>query len=399
MSFFGKKKKISTEKTEAYLDYKKQAKKGDVTAQFHLGECYYNGTGVEQNREKALKWYSKAAAAGYPEAQYMLGECWEKGHGTLRNKETAIHWYTLSAKQGFLYAQTHLAYMYSNKGNHQESFRWHCAAAEQGDIYSIKWVGYYYLFGRGGVKKNYSEAVKCFQKLIELGQELGDANHYMGICYEHGYGVEKDPEKAFIHYSDAVFKYGSLDTKFELAKCYEDGFGVTQNINYAIKLYEKRLITNHAPSNYALGQIYYAGKGVEKDIAKAVSYFQRAALAEHPDACYILGYLHYSGIGVSQDYDMAVFYLRRAKEKGNEEAAELIAKCNAEKEKSNTPNRAATYQTHDDPSSRALDEQMRMQEQHETTRKLNDITTFSTNPDEVDAARKDLYDLGFYNNV
>lgn len=397
MSFFEKKQKISPEKTEAYLDYKKKAKKGDVTAQFYLGECYYNGTGVEQNREKALKWYSKAADAGNPEAQYMLGECWEKGYGTLRNKETAIHWYTLSAKQGFLDAQTHLAYLYSNRGDHQESFYWHCAAAEQGDIYSIKWVGYYYLFGRGGVKKNYCEAVRCFQKLMELGQELGSANHYMGICYEHGYGVEKDPQKAFIHYSDAVFKYGNCYAEYELAKCYENGFGVTRNVDLAIRLYDRPLRDSRA--QYALGQIYYTGKGVEKNIEKAVSHFQSAALAEHPDACYMLGYLYYSGIGVSQDYDMAVFYLRRSEENGNKEAAELIDRCNAEKEKSNALNRAATYQTYEDQSSRALDEQMRMHERHETMRRLNDITTFSTNPDEVDAARKELYDMGFYDSV
>jgi len=29
-----------------------------------LGECYRYGTGVEQDREQAVKWYKKAAMAG-----------------------------------------------------------------------------------------------------------------------------------------------------------------------------------------------------------------------------------------------------------------------------------------------------------------------------------------------
>lgn len=87
MSLFGRKQKLSPEQTEVYLNYKKQANKGDVTAQFHLGECYYNGTGVEQDREKAVKWYSKAAVAGNREAQYMLGECWEKGQVQRRKRK------------------------------------------------------------------------------------------------------------------------------------------------------------------------------------------------------------------------------------------------------------------------------------------------------------------------
>lgn len=395
MSIFQKKYQPSPEETaqkEAYLNYKKLAKKGDVAAQFSLGECYYNGTGVERDWNAAMKWFSKAATAGYPQAQYALGECWEKGRGTDRNRETAIHWYTLSAKQGFLDAQTHLAHMYLERNNHQEASRWYCAAAEQADPFSISQVGYYYLFGKGGVQTNYGEAVKCFQKLIDLGKELGDSCHYLGICYEYGYGVEKDPEKAYSHLSDAVFKHGNYSAMYELGKCYETGFGVAQDIEFAIKLYERQYAD--CRSQYALGQIYYNGNGVEKDIDKAVSYFERAAVKEHPAACYMLGYLYYSGIGVARDYDRALVYLGIAKEYGNKEALALISKCESERDRATKQQR--TYRSYDDQTSRALDEQMRMNDRNERMRELNDITTFSNDPNEIASARSELYDMGFY---
>ena len=40
------------------------AKKGDIRAQFHLGEFYLDGTGVDKNKEKALYWLRKASVRG-----------------------------------------------------------------------------------------------------------------------------------------------------------------------------------------------------------------------------------------------------------------------------------------------------------------------------------------------
>lgn len=37
------------------------AKQGDPKAQFNLGSCYYNGTGIEQDYKKTVKWFLKAA--------------------------------------------------------------------------------------------------------------------------------------------------------------------------------------------------------------------------------------------------------------------------------------------------------------------------------------------------
>lgn len=48
------------------------ARAGDSRAQFHLGEFYQLGTGVEQNVEKAKYWYKKAASRGSIPAKNKL---------------------------------------------------------------------------------------------------------------------------------------------------------------------------------------------------------------------------------------------------------------------------------------------------------------------------------------
>lgn len=344
MPIFSKKQKpspVEIKKTEVYLTYKKQARKGDASAQFQLGECYYNGLGVEKNYEKAVKWYLEAANSGNPKAQYAMGRCYEKGVGVSRNKEKAKEWYKASAEQGYynndenINAQAELASIYYHEKNHLDAFKWFCKAAEQSNNHALEMAGRYYLFGTGGVKKDYDKAIKCFEKMME--KKSAAANYYMGICYEYGYGVEKNPEKAYTYYHDAV--QGGYcwckDAVYRLAKCYEDGFGVQQNIERAIRLYtnDVLLMQSYSHAQYALGNIYYLGKGVEKDITKAISAFKFAATKGHVDAQYMLGYLYYSETGVQRNCAEAIEWLRLSANEGNKDAEKLLAVCEAEYKK------------------------------------------------------------------
>ncbi|MCK5237299.1 MAG: ankyrin repeat domain-containing protein, partial [Deltaproteobacteria bacterium] len=49
----------------ALKEFRKAAKAGDAGAQFYLGRMYYNGEGVSQDYEEAVKWFSKSAEQGY----------------------------------------------------------------------------------------------------------------------------------------------------------------------------------------------------------------------------------------------------------------------------------------------------------------------------------------------
>ena len=53
-------------------DEQKAAEQGDAMAQFNLGQCYTNGTGVEKDEQKAVEWYKKAAEQGHAGAQFNL---------------------------------------------------------------------------------------------------------------------------------------------------------------------------------------------------------------------------------------------------------------------------------------------------------------------------------------
>ena len=100
-------------------DLEKAAKKGDVTAQLAVGNAYFNGDGVNADKEKAAQWYSKAALANSTEgkeklcsfhskelealakkgdvtAQLAVGDFYFKGEGVNADKAVAAKWYYMA---------------------------------------------------------------------------------------------------------------------------------------------------------------------------------------------------------------------------------------------------------------------------------------------------------------
>ena len=63
-------------------------------AQYYLGRCYENGTGVTRDLVQAAQWYQKAARQGQRDAQFALAACYENGWGIKRSSFLAAHWRT-----------------------------------------------------------------------------------------------------------------------------------------------------------------------------------------------------------------------------------------------------------------------------------------------------------------
>ena len=89
--------------TQAEYWWRKSAEQGYVKAQVMLGS-YYNGafTDGQINYNQSIYWYRKAAEQGDAEGQYGLGFCYHRGLGVSKDYEQAVYWYRKAAKQGFI---------------------------------------------------------------------------------------------------------------------------------------------------------------------------------------------------------------------------------------------------------------------------------------------------------
>jgi|LWDU01.1.fsa_nt_gi TPR repeat protein len=76
----------------SFLEWKKSAELGDITAQYLLAVSYDQGKGVIKNYTNAAYWYQKSALQGEPRAQNNLGALYLEGLGVDKNLSTGKYW-------------------------------------------------------------------------------------------------------------------------------------------------------------------------------------------------------------------------------------------------------------------------------------------------------------------
>lgn len=144
--------------------------------------CYYNvgfaydfGYGVKKDLNQARIWYAKAAAAGNPHACNNLSLMYQDGRGCPVNKDLAMSLRKEGAKNGCWMACINLAQNYT--------------------------------YGTNGVIRNIAEAIRLFNKSVELHGANQTANYELGRIYEKGLAGKIDLKLADRYYQEAA-KYG-----------------------------------------------------------------------------------------------------------------------------------------------------------------------------------------------
>ena len=84
--------------TKQLLSITKNAKRGDIEAQFELAMMYAFGNGVAKNEKVAFSWFHKSARNGHIEAKYYMGLAFLEGRGVKKQLHLAKYWFKLADK-------------------------------------------------------------------------------------------------------------------------------------------------------------------------------------------------------------------------------------------------------------------------------------------------------------
>jgi tetratricopeptide (TPR) repeat protein len=107
-------------------------------------------------------------------------------------------------------------------------------------------------------------------------QNLADAQNYLGVCYDNGDGVAKDPVEAVKWYRRAAEQNLAM-AQYNLGVCYDQGEAVAKDSVEAAKWYRKAAEQNYAKAQYNLGVSYDNAEGVAKDYVEAYKWRLLAA--------------------------------------------------------------------------------------------------------------------------
>ena len=202
----------------------------------------------------------------------------------------------------------------------------------------------------------------------------GVAQSCLSHMYREGFGVEKDPVKAFQWCSAAAQHKDRPEATFELAMMYSHGLGVKQckatavlllnvagkqghslalfklaehffevaeNFSYLKKGFDachRSAELGLVEAQFNLGVMFEDGLGTKQNFKKAATWYHRAATSGDERAMNNLGSLYWHGKGVSKDKLKAETLFALAVEENSNLAQVNLGLIHTERDNSNPPN-------------------------------------------------------------
>lgn len=148
----------------------------------------------------------------------------------------------------------------------------------------------------------FKAAIKEFTPL--LAEQYSPAQYQMAVIYLNGWGVKKNPQKAFELLTLAAAQ-NYPDALFSLSLMYTEGEIVKKDPKTAFVLMEKAAKKNLASAQFNLGVMYANGDGVIKNQKKAAMWYEKAARLNYALAQFNLALMYYEGKGVKKSTKMS----------------------------------------------------------------------------------------------
>ncbi len=171
------------------------------------------------------------------------------------------------------------------------------------------WAANYEEGKQAYLDKNYARALEILKPLAENGDSQAQVT--LGIMYDFGHGVAKDPAKAIEWYIKAA-EQGIPVVQHDVGVKYFQGQGVEQDYLKAAYWWEQSANAGLADSQFNLGLLYYRGIGLKVDYQKASSLFTSAAEQDHPHAQYSLAVMYAFGQYLDKNYEHALKWFSKS---------------------------------------------------------------------------------------
>uniref|UniRef100_A0A665TCD6 DAP3 binding cell death enhancer 1 n=1 Tax=Echeneis naucrates TaxID=173247 RepID=A0A665TCD6_ECHNA len=158
-----------------------------------------------ESYKEAFTCFLAAAQQGYNKAQFNVGVCYEKGRGVTKDKEKALHYYLQAAVTGHAQAQYRYAkLLLTSRGNQSlEQLSIAINLLEQAAAAGLTkaQVCLASVFSQEPVKDG-TKSVKYLKMAAESGDDT--ALLFLGYCYENGFGVQQNVRTATGFYKRAA---------------------------------------------------------------------------------------------------------------------------------------------------------------------------------------------------
>ena len=113
---------------------------------------------------------------------------------------------------------------------------------------------------------------------------------------------------------------------FEIARAYEEGYGVPKSAKKAIEHYQAAARLNYSRAIFYHGRMYVRGRVVGKNHTRALELYTQAYESGYTRAALEIGHMYKKGLGTSVDLERAAYYYGKAADAGIDGALENLEK-------------------------------------------------------------------------
>ena len=309
---------------EAFELFKKLAENGNGRAMYFLGEFYFKPYGkTKEDNKKAKEWRIKGKEAGDVLAALNVAYSLPKDSDERNRICFELFKDILKlAEAGDIFAQNELANMYlygdGIEEDEEEGVKWLKKSADAGHWISIMDLADCYSDGIG-VSQDKLKAIDLYKRVYELGS--GEAANGIGLIYEN----QNNLEEAVKWYRKG-FEKGYDWSGYNLAYCYCNGIGVSQDELKALELYKKIYELGGSASGGAANQIGLIYDENQNNSEEAVKWYRKGFEKGYDWSGCNLAYCYSNGIGVSQDKQKALELYKKVYELGGSASGEAACK-------------------------------------------------------------------------
>ncbi|MCD6055142.1 MAG: putative serine/threonine-protein kinase isoform [Gammaproteobacteria bacterium] len=304
------------------------AQEGYARGWSYLVGMYVEGKGLQRNQaviDRLIGLTQQAAQGGDPVGEWALGDLYYWGWGMRQNKKEAIKWYRNAVIGGQEQAKSNLWVM-----------------AHEGISEAQCVVGKIYLTDSNIVNESkvsfYGQARFFLKKAIQQNHQV--AHCYLGLMYEYGLGVEQSIPASFFFYAKADIRFPLLQVLLgvawlrQLKNCSgvlnaekaTDLFTLSlqpdekyRDYNYQLELvfFEKQAEKGQIGAQVLLAIVYIGGLlGTAKDEVKAVRFLEMVKQSANAWTQWTIGQMYENGLWFRQDYEEAILWYTLAATKG-----------------------------------------------------------------------------------
>lgn len=306
----------------------KDARLGDVDAQYHVGLMYANGAGVKKDLKQALEWITRAAERKHAAAQYLLGKHYagdaSVGAGQQADDLLALEWLLRAANQGHARAHQRLAQLL-RKAHPALALGFEVKAAGLGLAEAQLSVGLAGLQAPVSPHQT-SAALGWLRRAAEQGLPAAQTALGKALAEAQGSPAQKDEARHWLQQA--------ADRQWPPAQVYLEFFdrGSQAPPRPARKVRASAAPKRPTPSatandpqdadaRYHLGLMHELGIGVEPDLWTAQHWYTLAAAQGLPAALTALGRL-----SEDNDIEAAIDAYRRAAQAGDTDAQAALGR-------------------------------------------------------------------------